>query len=226
LFERQFALLRHRAAPEIIKCLEELNLCQQKIPTFDSLNTRLKQATGFSLVPVSGFIPAHLFFKLLSQRQFPCTHFIRKAHQLDYLPEPDIFHDLFGHVPLLMDPIFADFMQAFGVKGLEAIELDLLHWAGTLYWFTVEFGLISTSQGLRIYGAGITSSKQESLYALGSHQPIRIPFNAFQIIQTKYAIDSLQNTYFVVDDFSQLFDTLHHLDWHQINADIIINQGG
>lgn len=217
LFERQFALLQNRSADEIIAGMQKLNICNNQIPKFSELNVILQEETGFSIVPVKGFIPEDLFFRFLSERKFPATCFIRKFDQLDYLEEPDIFHDIFGHIPLLINPIFADFMQEFGFKGLEAIELNMLEFAATLYWFTVEFGLISTSNGLRIYGAGILSSKAETIYSLESNIPRRIKFDFARVIKTKYDIDSLQKTYFVIESFAELFETLHNLDWTKFN---------
>lgn len=217
LFERQSSLLQKRAAEEIILGLEELEICNNQIPKFSALNHILKRKTSFSIVPVKGFIPEDLFFKFLSERKFPSTCFIRKPNQLDYLEEPDIFHDVFGHVPLLVNPIFADFMELFGRKGLEAIEAGMLKFAATLYWFTVEFGLIQSANELRIYGAGITSSKGESIYCLDSEVPARVKFNAIRVMKTQYHIDSFQETYFVIESFQQLFDALHNLNWEEVS---------
>ena len=216
LFTRQSQLLKNRATNEIIEGIKKLAICDWQIPKFSELNTILKNETGFSIISVKGFIPEDLFFRFLSERKFPSTCFIRKSNQLDYLEEPDIFHDVFGHVPLLVNPIFADFMQEFGIKGLQAIECDMLQFAATLYWFTVEFGLIKTNEGLRIYGAGITSSKGESIYSLDSETPVRISFNSNRIMKTQYHIDSFQKTYFVIENFKQLFDTLCNLNWGEI----------
>jgi phenylalanine-4-hydroxylase len=216
LFERQSKLLQNRAANEIIQGMEKLSICSTHIPKISEINAILEKETGFSVIPVKGFIPEDLFFRFLSERKFPATCFIRKAHQLDYLEEPDIFHDVFGHVPLLVNPIFADFMQEFGVKGLEAIEAGMLKFASSLYWFTVEFGLIATDEGVRIYGAGITSSKGESIYALDSTVPARVKFDSQRVMRTKYEIGVFQETYFVVKSFQELFDTLHSLDWNAI----------
>lgn len=217
LFERQTSLLQERAAGEIISGLAELEICNNQIPKFSALNHILKRKTGFSMVPVKGFIPEDLFFKFLSERKFPATCFIRKPNQLDYLEEPDIFHDVFGHVPLLANPIFADFMELFGCKGLEAIDAGMLKFAATLYWFTVEFGLIKSANGLRIYGAGITSSKGESTYCIDSEIPARVKFNALRVMKTQYHIDSFQKTYFVIESFQQLFDALQNLNWEEVS---------
>jgi len=165
---------------------------------------------------VKGFIPEDLFFKFLSERKFPTTCFIRRPDQLDYLEEPDIFHDVFGHVPLLINPIFADFMQEFGKKGLEAIDAGMLKFASALYWFTVEFGLIKSNNGLNIYGAGIISSGGESIYCLDSELPARVKFDALRTMKTEYHIDSFQKIYFVIESFQQLFETVRNLDWEAI----------
>ncbi|MGL4997905.1 MAG: phenylalanine 4-monooxygenase [Cetobacterium sp.] len=215
LFKRQSKLLKGSAADEIIEGMEKLTICNEQIPKISDLNTKLEKVTGFSVIPVKGFIPEHLFFKFLSERKFPSTCFIRKPNQLDYLEEPDIFHDIFGHVPLLINPVFADFMQQFGQKGLEAIEAGMLKFISALYWFTVEFGLIKSTDGLRIYGAGITSSRGESAYCLGP-KPKHIKFDVRRVMKTQYHIDSFQETYFVIEDFQQLFDSLKNLNWREI----------
>jgi phenylalanine-4-hydroxylase len=216
LFERQSIILQNRAVPEIIDGMKKLDICHDKIPKFSELNEILQKETNSSVVAVKGFIPEDLFFRFLAERKFPSTCFIRKPHQLDYLEEPDIFHDVFGHVPLLVNPIFADFMQEFGKKGLEAIECGMLKFAATLYWFTVEFGLISTSEGLRIYGAGITSSKGESIYSLDSDIPVRVKFNSRRVMKTQYHVDSFQKTYFAIENFEELFTTLRNLNWEEV----------
>ena len=225
LFERQASLLQKRAAEEIILGLEELEICNNKIPKLSDLNHILKRKTGFSIVPVKGFIPEDLFFKFLSERKFPSTCFIRKLNQLDYLEEPDIFHDVFGHVPLLVNPIFADFMELFGRKGLESIDVGMLKFAATLYWFTVEFGLMQSADGLRIYGAGITSSKGESIYCLDSEVPARVKFNALRVMKTQYHVDAFQKTYFVIESFQQLFDALHNLNWEEVSKTCMLFPG-
>ncbi|MGX6959964.1 MAG: phenylalanine 4-monooxygenase [Rickettsia endosymbiont of Pentastiridius leporinus] len=216
LFNRHTELLKNRAATEIMEGIEKLQICNDQIPKFSELNAILKKETNFSIIPVKGFIPEDLFFKFLAERKFPATCFIRKAHQLDYLEESDIFHDVFGHVPLLVNPIFADFMQQFGLKGLEAIEAGMLKFAATLYWFTVEFGLMQSNNGLRVYGAGIISSKGESIYSLESEIPVRSEFNLDKILTTEYETDSFQKEYFVIKSFQELFNMLNNLDWKKI----------
>ncbi len=216
LFKRQEFVLKSRAVDEILRGMKTLSICNTHIPKFSELNKILQKETGFSLVAVKGFIPEELFFRFLSERKFPATCFIRNPDQLDYLEEPDIFHDVFGHVPLLVNPIFADFMEAFGKKGLEAIDHGFLKFAAALYWYTVEFGLMSTQEGLRIYGAGITSSKGESIYSLESDIPVRIKFDIRRIMKTQYHIDSFQRSYFVIDTYEQLFKAIDTLDWEEI----------
>jgi phenylalanine-4-hydroxylase len=155
---------------------------------------------------VSGLVPDDVFFWHLANRRFPVTNWIRTPQQMDYLQEPDVFHDLFGHVPMLTNPVFANYMQAYGRGGLKALRLDALHYLARLYWYTVEFGLIKTGDGLRIYGSGIVSSHTESVYCLEDPAPNRIGFDLLRIMQTDYRIDDLQEVYFVIDSFDQLFD--------------------
>ena len=166
----------------------------------------LTKATGWQVVAVPGLIPDREFYQLLSERKFPAGNFIRRADQLDYLEEPDVFHDVFGHVPLLMDPVFADYVQAYGAGGLRREREGRVHFMARLYWYTVEFGLLNTPEGLRICGAGIVSSKTESVFSLESPSPNRIGFDLARVMQTHYRIDDFQETYFVVDSFDQLFD--------------------
>jgi len=178
------------------------------IPRFDDLNEVLAKATGWKLVGVEGLLPELTFFDHLANRRFPVTWWIRKPDQIDYIAEPDLFHDLFGHVPLLLNPVFADYMQAYGRGGVRAhgIGGDALVNLTRLYWYTVEFGLIRQDDGLRIYGSGIVSSKGESIHCLESPAPNRIGFDLTRIMRTRYRIDTYQKTYFVIDSFDQLMD--------------------
>ena len=164
------------------------------------------KATGWQVVAVPGLIPEEAFFALLAQRKFPVTGWLRKPDEFDYIVEPDVFHDLFGHVPLLFNPLFADYMQAYGVGGLKSSRLDACELLARLYWHTVEFGLIATPQGVRAYGAGILSSAGELRYSVRSPEPSRIAFDVQRIMRTRYKIDSYQATYFVIDSFEQLFE--------------------
>jgi phenylalanine-4-hydroxylase len=206
LFERQQKLLEGRACREYLDGLEALAVAAGGIPDFRRLNTVLEGATGWRIVAVPGLVPDAVFFAHLAQRRFPSTCFIRRPDQLDYLEEPDIFHDICGHVPLLMNPVFADYMQAYGQGGLKASALGHLQHLARLYWYTVEFGLIATPSGLRIYGSGILSSAGESVYSLEDPRPLRIGFALERVMRTGYAIDRFQEIYFVIDDFQQLFD--------------------
>lgn len=206
LLARQQALLPGRACDEFLAGLAAIGLPEGRIPEFAELNRRLAAATGWQLVAVHGLIPDEVFFRHLAQRRFPVTWWIREAQQLDYLPEPDLFHDLFGHVPLLMNPVYADYLQSYGRAGLQSRSRGVLTMLARLYWYTVEFGLIATPQGLRIYGAGIVSSRSESVYCLDSTLPNRLGFDLRRIMRTRYRIDSFQQTYFVIDSLQQLYD--------------------
>ena len=206
LLARQTALLPGRACAELLTGLEALALPEHRIPEFSALNERLAAATGWQIVAVHGLIPDEVFFGHLAERRFPVTWWIREPAQLDYLQEPDLFHDLFGHVPLLMNPVFADYLQAYGRGGLKAKGLGALPMLARLYWYTVEFGLIATAQGLRIYGAGIISSRTESVYCLEDETPIRLGFDLLRIMRTRYRIDAFQQCYFVIDSLQQLFE--------------------
>ncbi|KAB7779762.1 MULTISPECIES: phenylalanine 4-monooxygenase [Xanthomonas] len=206
LYTRQRELLVGRACAEFLQAQDAMGMSSQAIPRFDELNAVLQATTGWTLVGVEGLLPELDFFDHLANRRFPVTWWIRRPEQIDYIAEPDLFHDLFGHVPLLMNPLFADYMQAYGRGGVKAhaIGPDALQNLTRLYWYTVEFGLIDTPDGLRIYGAGIVSSKGESLYSLESDAPNRIGFDLQRIMRTRYRIDTYQKTYFVIDSFEQL----------------------
>lgn len=208
LFERQRQLLVGRASEEFMRSKRAMGMTADRIPKFDDLNRMLRAATGWELIGVQGLLPELDFFDHLANRRFPVTWWIRKPEQLDYLAEPDLFHDLFGHVPLLMNPVFADYMAAYGRGGVKAhgIGPEALVNLTRLYWYTVEFGLIREPEGLRIYGAGILSSKGESIHCLESAAPNRIGFDMARIMQTRYRIDSYQKTYFVIDSYEQLME--------------------
>ena len=207
LFERQMALLPGRACDEFFDGLARLGMNAYTIPRFADLNPILKATTGWELIAVQGLLPELAFFEHLANRRFPVTWWIRKPEQIDYISEPDLFHDLFGHVPLLLLPVFANYMQAYGEGGLKAARYgnEPLTELTRLYWYTVEFGLMNTPEGLRIYGSGIVSSKGESLYSLESDAPNRIGFDLTRVMRTRYRIDTYQKTYFVIDSFEQLF---------------------
>ena len=189
LYERQTALLPGRACDPFLKGLDALDLHRAGIPEFGRINEELKRLTGWTVVAVPGLVPDDVFFEHLANRRFPAGRFIRKPEELDYLQEPDVFHDVFGHVPMLTDPTFADYMQAYGEGGLRALHLGQLHNLARLYWYTVEFGLLQTPAGLRIYGAGIVSSHAESIFALDDPSPNRLGFDLGRVMRTPYRID-------------------------------------
>ena len=208
LYDRQRQLLVGRASDEFLAAQDAMGMTPDRIPKFSELNTVLKAATGWEIIGVEGLLPELDFFDHLANRRFPVTWWIRRPDQIDYIEEPDLFHDLFGHVPLLMLPVFADYMAAYGRGGVKAhgIGPEALVNLTRLYWYTVEFGLIRQKDGLRIYGSGIVSSKGESLHSLESATPNRIGFDLERIMRTRYRIDSYQKTYFVIDSFQQLMD--------------------
>ena len=205
LYERQSALLPGLASKAFITALPSLGI-KDHIPRFEEINARLYQATRWQIVAVPGLIPEVPFFTLLANRKFPVTDWIRTPAEFDYIVEPDVFHDLFGHVPLLFNPVFADYVQRYGEGGLKAAELGACEMLSRLYWYTIEFGLIREAGGLRAYGAGILSSAGELEYAVRSPVPQRRPLQLERTMRTRYSIDSYQGTYFVIDSFDQLFD--------------------
>ena len=208
LFARQREILPGRASQTFLRAQDAMGMSPDRIPRYTDLNRVLGEATGWQLIGVEGLLPELDFFDHLANRRFPVTWWIRRADQIDYIEEPDLFHDLFGHVPLLMDPRFADYMQAYGRGGVKAhaIGPDALQNLTRLYWYTVEFGLIREAGGLRIYGSGIVSSRGESIHALESEAPNRIGFDLERIMRTRYRIDTYQKTYFVIDSFEQLIE--------------------
>lgn len=204
LFARQLAQLPGRACEPFIAAVHHLGQPDQ-LPHFDALSERLMRATGWQVVAVPGLISESAFFALLATRRFPVTVWLRRPDEFDYIVEPDVFHDLFGHVPLLFNPVFADYMQAYGEGGLKADRLQAGEHLARLYWYTVEFGLIRTPQGLRAYGAGLLSSVGELNACLHSPQPQRLDFELQRVMRTRYRIDNYQDCYFVIDSFEQLF---------------------
>ena len=205
LYARQKALLPGLASQAFIDALPSLGV-EDRIPRFEDITQRLRQATGWEIVAVPGLIPEVPFFSLLANRQFPVTDWIRKPEEFDYVVEPDIFHDLFGHVPLLFNPVIADYVQRYGQGGLKAERLGACEMLSRLYWYTIEFGLIREQGEIRAYGAGILSSSGELLHSVTSPLPQRLPLSLERTMRTRYKIDSYQQTYFVIDDFQQLFD--------------------
>jgi len=206
LFARQAKLLPGRACDAFLEAKAKLELSRAGIPDFVELSERLSALTGWRVVAVAGLIPDDAFFEHLANRRFPAGAFIRPEEELDYLEEPDVFHDVFGHVPLLADPVYARFLEAYGEGGRRALERGQLHNLARLYWYTVEFGLIMTTKGLRIFGAGVMSSPAETLFSLEDPSPNRVAFDLERIMRTKYIISDFQQTYFVIDSFEQLLN--------------------
>ncbi len=205
LYARQLQQLPGLACDEFVDAVQQLG-APDRIPRFDDISERLMRATGWQIVAVPGLIPEEAFFALLAARRFPVTDWMRKPEEFDYVVEPDVFHDLFGHVPLLFNRTFADCMQAYGAGGVKASRLDACEMLTRLYWYTVEFGLISTPEGLRAYGAGILSSAGELRHSVTAPGVHRVGFDLRRLMRTRYRIDTYQTTYFVIDSFDQLFD--------------------
>ena len=220
LYERLMQVLPNRAAPEFLNGLTALKLDHGGIPNFESMSDELEALTGWRVVAVPGLVPDDVFFDHLANRRFPAGNFIRKPDQLDYIQEPDVFHDVFGHVPMLTDPVFADYMQAYGEGGLRSLRHASLKNLAALYWYTVEFGLIQTDAGLRIYGAGIVSSPAESVFCLEDESPNRIGFGLERLMRTDYRIDDFQQTYFVIDSYEQLFRATVDTDFAPLYSDM------
>ena len=204
LFARQATLLPGRASEAYLRGLDVLKLGKPGIPDFEELSERLMGLTGWQVVAVPGLVPDEVFFDHMANRRFVAGNFIRRPDQLDYLQEPDVFHDVFGHVPMLADPVFADYLEAYGKGGQRAMQHDALKYLGRLYWYTVEFGLIAEPEGLRIYGSGIVSSFSESRFALDDASPNRIGFDLARVMRTDYRIDDFQQNYFVIPSFDEL----------------------
>ena len=204
LYARQLQQLPGLACDEFIAAVQQLGT-PKRIPRFEAISERLMKATGWQVVGVPGLIPEEAFFALLAARKFPVTDWIRTPEEFDYVVEPDVFHDLFGHVPLLFNPVFGDYMQAYGAGGLKASRLDACELLARLYWYTVEFGLIKTKISLRAYGAGILSSAGELRHSVTSVEPQRVAFDLKRMMRTKYKIDSYQASYFVIESFDELF---------------------
>lgn len=204
LYRRQMALLPGRACEAFVDGMRRLPIEPDRIPDFERLSEVLMRHTGWQVVAVPGLVPDDVFFEHLAHRRFPAGQFIRRADQLDYLQEPDVFHDVFGHVPMLMHPVMADFIQAYGHGGLRAQRLGALEMLARVYWYTVEFGLVREQGALRIFGAGIVSSAAESVFCLESTSPNRIGFDLPRVMRTRYRIDDFQQTYFVLDRLDDL----------------------
>ncbi len=205
LFERQMKLISGRACDEFITGLKTLGITSQSIPQLPDLSQRLKAETGWQVAPVAALISAREFFELLAKKQFPVAMFIRVEEELDYVKEPDIFHEIFGHCPMLTNSVYAEFVHDYACKVLSFPEADwpLLQ---RMFWYTVEFGLIRTPQGLRAYGGGILSSISETVYSVESDVPLRVLFDPIVAFRMPYRIDMLQPVYFVIDSYQVLYD--------------------
>ena len=220
LFARQAAMLPGRAAPAFLDGLDVLSLSRPGIPDFAELSERLMKRTGWQVVAVPGLVPDDVFFDHLANRRFVAGSFIRRPDQIDYLEEPDVFHDVFGHVPLLANPVFADYMQAYGEGGRRAAGLGSIEKLARLYWYTVEFGLIREGGATHIYGAGIVSSFGESVFALDDPSPNRIGFDLKRVMRTRYKIDDYQQSYFVIDSFDDLLRQTLETDFGPLYAEL------
>jgi phenylalanine-4-hydroxylase len=238
LFDRQTKLLHGRACAEFVEGMQKLPIGADQIPDFRRLSDVLMEQTGWQVIAVPGLVPDAVFFEHLANRRFPAGNFIRSHDRLDYLEEPDVFHDVFGHVPMLMHPVIADYIQAYGVGGLRAQRLGKLNNLARVYWYTVEFGLLHQANGLRIYGSG--SSYTESIFALDDPSPNRIGFNLERVMRTRYRIDDFQETYFVVRnldellelariDFGPIYERIEALPEYQpgqiLDSDVVLTRG-
>jgi phenylalanine-4-hydroxylase len=214
LYQRQLALVERYAASEFLEGTRLLGASATRIPRFEAVNERLSAASGWRIVAVPGLIPDQQFFDHLAARLFPVTVWIRRPEELDYLVEPDVFHDFFGHVPLLTNPVFARFMQAYGQAGAKALATPGgLTMLSRLYWYMVEFGLIRDRGALAVYGAGILSSRGETVYSIESPEPQRLRFELTRVMRTDYRIDTYQRTYFVLESYQELFDACYGTDF-------------
>jgi phenylalanine-4-hydroxylase len=221
LFRQQCALLPGRVTPEFLDGVKLLGLHEPGIPDFERLSEKLLALTGWRVVAVPGLVPDEVFFEHLANRRFVSGSFLRKPEQVDYLQEPDVFHDVFGHVPLLASPVFADYLQAYGQGGQRAQGLGVLPLLARLYWYTVEFGLVHSAAGLRIYGAGIVSSRTESLFSLDDSSPNRLGFDLRRVMRTRYRIDDFQQTYFVIDSFENLLEQTLRTDFGPLYQELV-----
>jgi phenylalanine-4-hydroxylase len=205
LYERQMDILANRASSDFLAGLQQTGMTPEGVPFYAEITERLLAKTGWQLHPVVGIVPNDLFFKLLSEKKFPVTTWIRTRQQLEYLEEPDLFHDVFGHVPLLVDIKYCAFLEALGHLALKYIDNTLvIELLARLYWYTIEFGLQQTPDGIRIYGAGILSSPGESVYSL-SQEPTKAFFNVQEIFHTPYIKEKFQSQYFIIKSLEQLY---------------------
>jgi phenylalanine-4-hydroxylase len=210
LYEKRMRVLRRTGSELFLTGAELIGLNRDHVPDLEDVNRRLARLTGWRAVGVAGFIPAADFFACLAERRFPTTITMRPLSSLDYIPEPDIFHDVFGHVPLHADRVFANFLQRFGQVACQARSEEQITWMARLFWFTVEFGLIREPEGLKVYGSGLISSAADAANAV-SHNCTRLPFELDAVINQPFDIDRLQDTLFVVTSFGQLFDAVREM---------------
>ncbi|WP_370336366.1 phenylalanine 4-monooxygenase [Parvularcula marina] len=213
LYRRLMEVLPKRADTAFLEGLKALDLNKGGIPHFGRLSDELEKLTGWRVVAVPGLVPDEVFFDHLANRRFPAGNFIRQPDQLNYIQEPDVFHDVFGHVPMLANPVFADYMEAYGKGGLRALGTGCLKNLAALYWYTVEFGLIDSPEGMRIYGAGIVSSPAESVFSIDASDPNRIAYDTERLMRTDYRIDDFQQTYFVIDSYEDLLEKTLNTDF-------------
>jgi phenylalanine-4-hydroxylase len=209
LYTRQLPIVKSRATSKYLEGLDLLGMSNTKIPQPKDISNRLKQITGWGVEPVAALINFDTFFNLLANKKFPAASFIRRKEDLDYLMEPDIFHELFGHCPLLTNQDYANFVQEVGIFGKTLQHEDQIM-LGRLFWFSIEFGLINdpATKNLKIYGAGILSSKSETTYALDSDVPLRKPFNLIEVLRTPYRYDVMQKVYFIIDNLKSLYNMI------------------
>ncbi|MCR9197369.1 MAG: phenylalanine 4-monooxygenase [Planctomycetaceae bacterium] len=218
LYERQMKILRPRACQQYLDALEILGFTADHIPNFARVNERLCERTGWEVVATDGLIKSRAFFDMLTDRKFPSGRFIRTPEQLDYLEEPDIFHDLFGHIPLLTEPAYADYMHEYGKGGARALEYKTTRHLARLNWWTIEFGLIRSPEGLKIYGAGLLSSFSEGQYCLDDDSAHHIQFHLERCMRTRVYINDMQPCYFVIDSFEDLFKQAVETDFSPMYA--------
>ncbi|AWW73403.1 phenylalanine 4-monooxygenase [Erythrobacter sp. KY5] len=223
LFARQMEVLPGRAASVFMAGLDKLDLARGGIPEFGQLSQELGKLSGWSVVPVPMLIPDHVFFWHLANRRFPAGNFIRTRETFDYIQEPDVFHDVFGHVPMLTDPVYADYMQEYGRAGWKAMRYNRLKALGALYWYTVEFGLIEEDDGIKAYGAGILSGPSEARFAVEAESPNRIMLNVDRVMRTDYVISDLQPTYFVIESFEDLYRQTVERDFDRLYRSLAPN---
>jgi phenylalanine-4-hydroxylase len=212
LYDRQMSLLPKLASRAYLDGIKAIGFTRNQIPNYTETNQLLSGITGWRIEVVKGLIPNKAFFELLLTKRFPASTWLRKLEQLDYLEEPDMFHDTFGHIPMLTNPDFCNFLKGLSAIALRFLDSELgVEMIARLYWYTVEFGLIQDADGLRIYGAGILSSSGESVYSL-SEKPEKVPFDIAQIIHRPYIKDKFQERYFVIQSYKELFDSLPELE--------------